>query len=224
MVLSERDKKAVAEILKPVEREVKMLFFRSDEPSCQYCDVIEELLSDIHEANPSVVYEVLDVSDARAKKYGVEHGPTVLFEEKPNIWYMGIPSGQEFRAFLDDIIAVGKGSVDLPVKAAKVIAKVDEPLEILVFVTPTCPYCPFAVKAAHKFAFVNPKIRGVMVEAIEYSDLADKYRVSAVPKIVIRDMETRQTYLEWEGAVPDEVFAEYVYHALEHKKGVAHEH
>ncbi len=219
MVLSDKDKEAVKKILEPVQRETKILFFRSDEPSCQYCDVIEELLADLHSVNPNVVYEVLDAKGEKAKEIGVEHGPTLVFADKPNIWYMGIPSGHEFRAFLDDIVAVGKGSVDISAKAAKAIAQVNEPLEILVFVTPTCPYCPWAVKTAHTFAFVNPNIRGVMVEAIEYSDFADQYAVSAVPKIVIRDPKTRETYLEWEGAVPEEVFADYVLHALAHKRG-----
>ena len=218
MVLSERDKEAVGKILEPVKRETKILFFRSDEPSCQYCDVIEELLEDIHAVNPNVVYEVHDAKGKEAKKYGVEHGPTLIFADKPNIWYMGIPSGHEFRAFLDDIVAVGTGSIDINVSAARKIAKVDEPLEILVFVTPTCPYCPMAVRVAHSFAFVNPKVKAVMVESIEYSDLANKYRVSAVPKNVIRDPETGNTLLEWEGAVPEEVYADYVLHALAHKR------
>ncbi len=220
MVLSEKDKEAVRKMLEPVKKETKILFFRSDEPICKYCDVIKELLEDIHSVNPNIVFEVLDTKGDEARKYGVEHGPTLVFADKPNIWYMGIPSGHEFRTFLEDIVAVGTGSIDLDASAARKIARVDEPLEILVFVTPTCPYCPMAVRVAHSFAFVNPKIRAVMVEAIEYSDLADQYHVSAVPKNVIRDMEIRQTLLEWEGAVPEDVFADYVLRALTRKRDI----
>jgi len=218
MVLGEKDKEAVRRILAPIEKDVHILFFRSDEPSCRYCDVIEELLSDIQSTNPHVHYTVLTTEDKEAKELGVEHGPTILFEEKPNIRFMGIPSGHEFRAFLDDIVAVGTGSISVSLSAAKKIAKIKEPIEILVFVTPTCPYCPMAVKVAHSFAFINPQIRGTMVEAMEYPDLADAYNVSAVPKVVVRDKGGR-TLAEWEGALPEDVFADRLVAAHERRWG-----
>ena len=71
----------------------------------------------------------------------------------------------------------------------------------MIFVTPTCPYCPLAVRAAHRFAMVNKNIYGDMIEALEFSDLADRYSVYAVPKNVIQiDGEDK---LEFEGAAPD---------------------
>ena len=233
MVLSDKDKEQLKKILQPLEKEVKILFFRSDEPSCQYCDVIEELLGDISSVNEKVKYEVYHVEKDKevAEKYGVEHGPTILFEEAPRIIYMGIPSGHEFRAFIDDILLLGTGKLEfeLDPHLKEHIDSIDVPLDIYVFVTPTCPYCPFAVKAAHRLAYLNPNIRGYMIEAIEYGDLADKYQVSAVPKNVIIDRETGETLLEWEGCPPVidqavDMFAHYAAHAVLHKKGVPHEH
>lgn len=223
MVLSDKDKEGVRKILEPVQKPVKILFFKDSSPRCQYCDVIEELLADIRSVNENVVYDVLDANSEEAKKYGIEGGPVLLFEEKPNIRYRGIPSGHEFPAFLEDIVSVAKGSVEINASAAKKLAKIQEPLHVLIFVTPTCPYCPLAVRAAHHFAYVNDKILAEMVEAIEWSALADKFRVSAVPKVVVLDPETGKELLEWEGAVPEDVFADYLLHALEHKHG-NHEH
>jgi len=233
MVLQEKDKEQLKKILEPLEKEVKILFFRKNEPSCMYCDVIEELLADIASVNDKVKYEVIDIDKdpERAKKYNVERGPTILFEEYPNIIYMGIPSGHEFRAFIDDILLVGTGKLEFELNPhlEEHIKAIDEPIDIYVFVTPTCPYCPFAVKAAHRLAYINPNVRGYMIEAIEYGDLADKYNVSAVPKNVVLDGETKEVLLEWEGCPPVidqavEMFAHYVHHALLHKKGVPHDH
>ncbi len=208
MVLSDKDKEGVKKILEPVQRDVKILFFKDNSPRCQYCDVIEELLADIHSVNEHVIYEVLDANGEKAKEYGIEGGPVLLFEEKPNIRYRGIPSGHEFPAFLDDIVSIAKGSIDINASAATKIGKIDKPIKMWIFVTPTCPYCPLAVRAAHHFAFVNPNITAEMIEAIEWSDLADKFQVSAVPKNVILD-ENGNELVEWEGALPEEVFAEY---------------
>ncbi len=208
MVLSDKDKEGVKKILEPVQKEVKILFFKDDSPRCQYCNVIEELLGDIHSVNENVVYEVYDANSDKAKEYGIEGGPVLLFEEKPNIRYRGIPSGHEFPAFLDDIKSIAAGSVDINANAAKKIAEIDKPIKMWIFVTPTCPYCPLAVRAAHHFAFINDNILAEMIEAIEWSDLADKFQVSAVPKNVILD-ENGNELVEWEGALPEEVFAEY---------------
>ena len=208
MVLSDKDKEGVKKILEPVQKEVKILFFKDDSPRCKYCDVIEELLGDIHSVNENVVYEVYDANSDRAKAYGIEEGPVLLFEAKPNIRYRGIPSGHEFPAFLDDIKAIAAGSVDINENAAKKIAEIDKPIKMWIFVTPTCPYCPLAVRAVHHFAFINDNILAEMIEAIEWSDLADKFQVSAVPKNVIFD-EDGNELVEWEGALPEEVFAEY---------------
>ncbi len=233
MVLSDKDLNKVKEILKPVEKEVKILFFRDDGPECQYCNVIEELLEDIHSANEKVVYEVYHVKkDVEvAKKYGVEKGPVILFEEAPRIQYWGIPSGHEFPAFLGDILLVGTGKLDFELNPhlKEHIDAIDEDLIVYVFVTPSCPYCPYAVKAAHRIAYLSPRVKGIMVEAIEYSDLADRYNVSAVPKNVIVKADTGETLLEWEGCPPEinaavDMFVHQIHHALLHAKGVEHHH
>ncbi|MFW5856013.1 MAG: thioredoxin family protein, partial [Bacillota bacterium] len=86
---------------------------------------------------------------------------------------------------------------DLPDDALEQIKEIDEDVRLQVFITPTCPYCPRAVRVAHQMAMVNSRISGEMVEAIEFPDLSDKYNVSGVPKTVINDGAAEQ-----EGAVP----------------------
>ena len=81
----------------------------------------------------------------------------------------------------------------------------------MVFVTPTCPYCPIAVRASHRFAILNKNIYGDMIEALEFNKLADKYGVFAVPKIVINDK------VEFEGAMPDSFLLSKILEALGRK-------
>ena len=81
-------------------------------------------------------------------------------------------------------------------------------MHIQVFVTPTWPYCPGAVSLAHKLALECDAIRGDMVEAIEFPQLAQKYGVMGVPKTVINDE------IEFEGALPEEMFVAQLMGAL----------
>ncbi|HDL50630.1 MAG TPA: glutaredoxin, partial [Firmicutes bacterium] len=99
--------------------------------------------------------------------------------------------------------------VDLKERNRRKVEAVKEPLNIQVFVTPTCPYCPRAARIAHKMAFINENIMGDMVEASEFPNLSEKYGVYAVPKIIVNDK------VEFEGALPEDQFIAQVLKAVE---------
>ncbi len=77
---------------------------------------------------------------------------------------------------------------------------IDRPMHIQVFVTPTCPYCPRAVRLTHQFAMKSDLIRADMIESTEFPQLANRYEVMAVPKVVINDT------IFSEGALPEPHF------------------
>ena len=70
------------------------------------------------------------------------------------------------------------------------------------------PYCPGAVSLAHKLALESDAIRGDMVEAMEFPQLAMKYGVMGVPKTVINED------VEFEGALPEEMFVAHLMTAV----------
>jgi predicted DsbA family dithiol-disulfide isomerase len=57
-------------------------------------------------------------------------------------------------------------------------------------------------------ALASPLVRSTAVEAQEFPDLARRYQVSAVPKIVLNER------VEFMGAVPEAVFLEAVLAAV----------
>jgi hypothetical protein len=65
------------------------------------------------------------------------------------------------------------------------------------------------VRLAHRFAIENDLIRADCIEAIEFPELASKYRVYAVPKTVINE----GIYIE--GALPEDFFLEEILKAVE---------
>jgi alkyl hydroperoxide reductase subunit AhpF len=86
---------------------------------------------------------------------------------------------------------------------------VSGPVEIVVFVTPTCPHCPHMVTLAHRLAVESPHVRAVCVDATEFLDRSRRYRVTGVPKTVINDT------VEILGAVPEDEFIRQVVHLFE---------
>ena len=105
------------------------------------------------------------------------------------------------------IIVVGESGLDENLKAE--LAEIDEPVNIKVFVTLTCPHCPQAVETAHKFAIENPNITSEMVESQEFMDLAQQFGVRGVPQVNINDEAA-----EFTGAQPPQQFLEQVKAAL----------
>jgi glutaredoxin len=81
---------------------------------------------------------------------------------------------------------------------------VRNPVHIRVFVTYGCPYCPAAVRMAHKLAMASDLITAEGISSEDFPELANQYGVMAVPKTVINDRHS------FEGALPEPAFVQQV--------------
>jgi alkyl hydroperoxide reductase subunit AhpF len=106
-------------------------------------------------------------------------------------------------SFVEALILAGTTDSGLSSESRRVIAeRVAGPLEMLVFVTPTCPHCPRAVTLAHRMAVENPQITATCVEATEFLELSRRYRVTGVPKTIVNGS------IEILGALPEREFVD----------------
>ena len=224
-LLQEKDRIVVREKFeKELKDEVTILLFKKrasgiwtpnedEDLVCRYCKETEELYKEVIELSDLLKLETYTIENNKEKfdEYKVERIPTAVIKghNKGLIRFVGIPAGYEFATLLEDLIDASKGKVDLKERNKRKVEAVKEPLHIQVFVTPTCPYCPRAVRIAHKMAFLNENILADMVEASEFPNLSEKYGVYAVPKIVVNDK------VEFEGALPEDQFIREVLKAVE---------
>lgn len=209
--ISTKDQEYLRKLFSGMENEVNLIFF-TQEFECEYCQMTHELLEELKELSDKISLEVYDLvkDEDKAKQYGIEEIPAVVVKNQKDygIRFVGIPAGYEFSSVIEDIIDVSKGTTSLSVETKQALAKIDKPVHIQVFITPTCPYCPQAVRMAHMMALENDMIRGDMVEAIEFPHLANHYNVGAVPKVIINDM------VEFEGAIGEKQYLEQVLRAV----------
>ena len=223
-LISEEDKRIIKEeFFSKMVNPVKLIVFIGKE-HCQYCDQLKQLVQELSELTDKMNDEIVDFDTPEGKelaeKYRIDRAPATTITQDGKdfgVRYFGIPAGHEFAAFLEDIVDVSKGDTDLMQDSKEEVSKIDKDVRILIFVTPTCPYCPLAVRMAHKFAIENTKagkgkILGDMVEAIEYPEWADQYNVMAVPKIVIQ--VNGEDKVQFEGAYPEKMFLEKLLSAL----------
>ncbi|MCH1927239.1 hypothetical protein L6232_20750, partial [Shewanella sp. C31] len=89
--------------------------------------------------------------------------------------YRGIPAGYEFASLLEDIEMLGRDGHGLPEHVVAERNNLPEEVVLQVFVTPTCPYCPQAVRTAHRMADASPRVFGGLCEAHEVAELCGRY-------------------------------------------------
>ena len=205
-LLSDQDRAVVSGHLAAITTPVTILFFTQtiDAPDTALIarQVLDEVVSLSDQISLEEVNFVLDRE--RAAQFGIDGIPAVALlrgGEDTRIRFLGAPAGYEFMSLIDAVILAGTGESGLtPERKALVAAHVTKPMEMLVFVTPSCPHCPRAVTLAHRMAIESPLIRATCVEATEFLDLSQRYRVTGVPKTIVDGT------IEMLGALPESVF------------------
>ncbi len=194
---------------------VKLVMF-TQEMECQYCSETRELVEEVAELSDKISLEVYDfVADKEiVEQYDIDKIPAVAIvadgEDAKDfgIRLYGIPSGYEFSTLIADIVMVSGRESGLDDATKAYVQGLESPLHMQVFVTPTCPYCPQAVRLAHMMAMESDMVVGDMVEATEFPHLSQKYQVMGVPRTVINE----GTFVE--GAVPVGMLMDKVKEAL----------
>ncbi|MFN2199840.1 MAG: protein disulfide oxidoreductase [Caldilineaceae bacterium] len=194
---------------------VKLVMF-TQAMECQYCSETRELVEEVADLSDKIGLEVYDfVADEEiVEQYDIDKIPAVAIvadgedAKDYGIRLYGIPSGYEFSTLIADIVMVSNRESGLNETTKQYIRELESPLHMQVFVTPTCPYCPQAVRLAHMMAMESDKVVGDMVEATEFPHLSQKYQVMGVPRTVINE----DTFVE--GAVPEMMLVEKVKQSL----------
>ncbi len=213
-MLKDEDKKYLTEQFEEKMVDPVPILLFSQKLECEYCQPTEQILTELAELSDKLTLDIrnLQIESADAKEFEIDKVPAIILlrdDKDQGIRFFGIPSGYEFSSLLAAILDVSAGTNDIPDDLRAKIAAIDKPVDIKVFVTPTCPYCPGAVRAAHKIAMLNPDhIRGQMIETTEFPHLANKYAVYGVPKTVINEN------VQFEGTMPDQAVVEHVLAAL----------
>ena len=218
-LLKEQDVQYIKELFdRDLVDPVELVLFLESEGSdkvtaanSQYLQHTEEIAKEVSEISDKIKLTVYKDDKEKEKEYGVKEISALFIQGKNsdrNVVFYGIPSGHEFSSLLEDIVNVSQGTTRLSPASKEAARNIKVPVEILVFITPTCPHCPGAVKSAHQLAMENKLIMAAMIEANEFPELSKKYNVYSVPKVVINEK------VQFEGALPEDMFLNKVLSAV----------
>ena len=209
-LLSEQDRQTLRTHLADIADPVTLLFFTQTIGGPETALITTQILDEIAGLSDRVSIEEVNfiLEKDRAAALGITAVPAIAVLKRDvdtRIRFLGAPAGYEFMSLIEAIIMAGGSDSGLSQESKTLIAEhVAEPLDIKVFVTPTCPHCPRVVTLAHRMAFEHPRIHATCIEATEFMDLSRQYRVTGVPKTVVNGT------IEILGAVPEETFVRTV--------------
>ena len=194
-LLHENVRQQVRDVFAELKEPVHILFFGSQE-NCDYCDDTRQLVGEVVALSDKLSLGIHDLQTdaALASQYHVDKAPTLVIAARNDgevsdygIRLAGIPSGHEFNSLIQDILLVSGRDSGLSSASREFLKGLTKPIELQVYVTPTCPYCPRVVVLAHRMALENSLVQAEMVEATEFPELANRHNVSGVPQTTIND-------------------------------------
>ena len=215
MFLNEEVRKELKQVFSELDKKVELHVF-SEELECRFCKETVALCQEVSEIMPEKIevktYNFYQDKEAK-EKFGVERVPAIALTnedgEDNGLRFFGVPSGYEFSSLVEAVKMVSTGKTMLSEETKQFLDELESPVDLQVFVTPSCPYCPGAVILALQMAAHSPNVKAAMVEAQEFPQLSAKFAVRGVPRTVINEVAFQ------EGAAPEAMIIDKIREALQ---------
>lgn len=201
MYLTDPDRAAISKAVAALVTPVTLIFFEQS-IGCETCTPTRRLLEQIAGLSDQVALDTLNlvIDKERAAQYGINRVPAIVVSApgRDRIRFYGAPFGNELMSLVDAIRMTGTGETGLSEHSRAQLETITRPVDIKVFFTPTCVYCPRMITLANQVAVESAFVTATAIDATEYPDLVRRYNVNGVPKTVINDT------IEIMGAAPEE--------------------
>jgi alkyl hydroperoxide reductase subunit AhpF len=139
-LLCETDVAEVRERLEEMANPVKLVHF-TQEQNLEYGREARQLLAELAQINEKISLAAYDflIDKDKVAEYAIDKVPATVIRNGKDygIRFFGLPSGYEFAALLDAIVAVSKGDSGLKPESRQKLAQLTQPLHLQVFTTPT---------------------------------------------------------------------------------------
>ncbi|MBM3153676.1 MAG: hypothetical protein FJZ96_15980 [Chloroflexi bacterium] len=144
-LLNEQTREEIRQVFKNLKEPVRILFFGTQE-QCDYCSETRQLVEEVSALSDKLNLTVHDiqVDDLLAHKFNVDRVPSLVVASLDGqqvsdhgIRFSGIPSGQEFSAFINALALVSGRDSGLSQQTRAFLKNIDTPILLQVFATPT---------------------------------------------------------------------------------------
>ncbi|MSQ14429.1 MAG: hypothetical protein EXR50_00995 [Dehalococcoidia bacterium] len=123
-------------------RETRITLPGVDPQVTEYCAQANQLMNEVASLSNKINLNIYDfITDAsKAQDYRIDKVPAIVLESAGSSGaprFFGLPAGYEFSTFLQDILDVSNGNIDLSDETQQQLREITKEVHILVFTTPT---------------------------------------------------------------------------------------
>ena len=201
-IIEEQMQAKLATLFREMPHAVPIVLFTDPSENEPFSEGARQMIRSVREMAPKVTLKEFDVHHKEARKWQITHAPTLLFDpEHYHIRWVGAPLGEEGRTFVETLIMLGYQETKISPESAKILSKINEPRDVKVFVSSSCPYCPQQAVNAVRAAIERPdQIHVELIDIQADPKRAELYSAQGVPQVYANDILIAQ------GAQGEELF------------------
>ena len=141
-LLSEQDRQVVRSHLADINHDVTLLLFTQTIGGPETGAIARQILDELAGLSERLTVEEVNfvLEKERADQFGVDKIPAIVVlrdGEDTRIRFYGAPAGYEFMSLVEAVILAGGDGSGLTPESRSLLAGIEEPVSIEVFVTPT---------------------------------------------------------------------------------------
>lgn len=148
-LLNEEIQNQIRQVLAGMSGPVRLVMFTQGSDGtpvleCSMCADTRSLLEEVAALSDQITLEVRDFlkDEGLAQQYQIDKIPAIAIlgeggAKDYGIRMYGIPSGYEFSSLIESILLASKGQPELSPKTMQEVGRLDRPVHIQVYVTPT---------------------------------------------------------------------------------------
>ncbi len=139
-LLKDKDREFLTTEFQKLTTPVKLVYF-TQEHECPYCEMTGQIVQEVAGLSDKISTTVYDfvANKDMADQYHVDKIPAIAVEGAKDygMRFYGIPSGYEFTSLIESIKDASAGTTGLSAATKEALAKLEQPVHIQVFSTPT---------------------------------------------------------------------------------------
>jgi alkyl hydroperoxide reductase subunit AhpF len=141
-LLSDEDRQVVRSHLADVKHDVTLLLFNQTIGGPETGPVAKQILDELAGLSDRLTIEEVNfvLDKERVEKFGIDKIPAIAVlkdNADTRIRFFGAPAGYEFMSLIEAIILAGSDDSGLSAETKALLAGLEQPLTLDVFVTPT---------------------------------------------------------------------------------------
>ncbi len=105
----------------------------------------------------------------------------------PRLRFVSMPSGSELAPFLDSLALLDPMNSSIDDSIKEHVRDIQVPVAIRIYVSPFCQFCPEVLRRLLPLPFAGEQIHLTVIDATQFSDIAEEDDVKSVPTIILDD-------------------------------------